>query len=132
MVSIGTALDDISKLSVGENGSLQHTWCSNINEKIYQLYFQLVRTKDYGFIRTKFTEILNEINLMNNSNYEYYLNLITKLILFTRDIIGGKGEYELTYELISTFYNNSINSKISEEQKSNIQKMVVFIISTLR
>lgn len=131
MVSIGTALDDISKLSVGENGSLQHTWCSNINEKIYQLYFQLVRTKDYGFIRTKFTEILNEINLMNNSNYEYYLNLITKLILFTRDIIGGKGEYELTYELISTFYNNSINSKISEEQKSNIQKMVVFIIESL-
>ena len=131
MVSIGNALDNISKLSVGENGSLQHSWSSKLNEKIYQLYFQLVRTKDYGSIRTKFIEILNEIYLMNDTNYEYYLSLITKLILFTRDIIGGKGEYELTYELISLLYNSSINSNISKERVNNIQNLVVFIIESL-
>lgn len=131
MVSIGNALDNLSNLSVGENGSLQHSWSPQLNEKIYQLYFQLVRTKDYGSIRTKFKEILNEIYLMNNTNYEYYLNTITKLILFTRDIIGGKGEYELTYELISLLYNSSINSNISKERVNNIQNLVVFIIESL-
>lgn len=131
MVSIGNALDNISKLSVGENGSLQHSWSPKLNEKFYQLYFQLVRTKDYGSIRTKFIEILNEIYLMNNTNYEYYLSLITKLILFTRDIIGGKGEYELTYELISSLYNSSFNANISKERVNNIQNLVVFIIESL-
>ena len=131
MVSIGNALDNISKLSVGENGSLQHSWSPKLNEKIYQLYFQLVRTKDYGSIRTKFIEILNEIYLMNNTNYEYYLSLITKLILFTRDIIGGKGEYELTYELISSLYNSSFNANISKERVNNIQNLIVFIIESL-
>lgn len=131
MVSICNALDNISKLSVGENGSLQHTWSENLNEKIYQLYFQLVRTKDYNSIKLQFTEILNRIYLMNNTNYEYYLSLITKLILFTRDIIGGKGEYELTYELISILYNSSFTKNISKERVNNIQNLVVFIIESL-
>jgi hypothetical protein len=98
----------------GDNGHSQYTWSNNMNELFTQFYFQLVRTADINKITT--LEILLEkmiiefksqhpiyTKFMKNVDY---LNDLYKLIGHTRDIVSGKGEYNLAYMQLFIWYKH--------------------------
>lgn len=106
----------------GENGEVEYGWSNNIKELILQFYFQLTRTdeKKIELLENKLTDIL--YYLINNikldisythldiddsfkNKYIDYMILLYKIIGNTRDIVNGKGEYMLTYMMISVWYD---------------------------
>ena len=110
MTALSSALDSIHNMQLGENGTLEYGWSNDIQELITQFQFQLVRTTDIKHLEDKYQELLTRIftPLLNgtDSNLDY-LKAIYKLIGYTRDIVAGKGEYQLSYMLISGLYKFS-------------------------
>ena len=96
-----------NSLQVGENGSLEYAWSQeNIEEKIVQFYFQSVRTdveETIVKLEQKLEEILGYIKNNLKSNMKYF-HVMLRMILQTRDIVKGKGEYKLAYMMLFTFY----------------------------
>jgi hypothetical protein len=103
MSALISSLDKHTAKNIGENGSVQHTWSNDMDEKIVQLFFQLVRTKDTTDLENKLTELLSRIK-GNEHKYLKQLTLLYKLIGQTRDIVSGKGEYSLSYMMICVWY----------------------------
>lgn len=96
-------------MQVGENGHREYGWSKDIKERITQFYFQLVRTsytqdleKTLRYILTFLKEKYDEGDKDEALNY---LSTMYKIIAETRDIIDGKGEYELTYMQIYNWYD---------------------------
>lgn len=99
---------------LGENGTVEYGWSENIREEIVQFYFQLVRTKDTRTLEKKLDSILitlkkqyqsNKLNNTNQANEaKECLSLMYKILSNTRDIVEGKGEYNLTYMQIYVWY----------------------------
>ena len=110
MSHIVAALDSHTPTNVGEKGHLQYTWSNNLKERLLQFSFQLTRTdKNYcrNELSKKFRELLSDIKINDKYENNYVLSLIVKMIAHTRDIVSGKGEYELAYMMIyelHTFY----------------------------
>ena len=113
MAALINALDNYTPSQIGENGHTEYGWSNNIREKILQLSFQLVRT-DKNNIK-HLSIILKDLlsNLKQNVNSTIiaekelargYLSVLYKMIGHTRDIIDGKGEYNLTYMMIYTWF----------------------------
>ena len=111
MSSLIQALD--SK-QVGENGTYEYTWAANsssIEEKIVQINFQLVRNQhSESSLIPNFYLLLTNLKEMYDNNdrtidYKKYIAILYKMIGYTRDIINGKGEYELTFIMIRYFYS---------------------------
>jgi hypothetical protein len=113
MAALINALDNYTPLQIGENGHREYGWSNNIREKILQLSFQLVRT-DKNNIK-HLSIILKDLlsNLKQNVNSTIivekelargYLSILYRMIGHTRDIIDGKGEYNLTYMMIYTWF----------------------------
>jgi hypothetical protein len=111
-----SALDNYTLRQLGENGHVEYTWSNNVREKIVQYYFQLTRVKNKQQINN-LSEILYDILIQlkgalkdkyqNHPEYvmaKTYLSLMYKMIGQTRDIVDGKGEYELTYMMIYTWF----------------------------
>lgn len=119
--------------SIGENGHIQHAWTATsstqtltseqLRELFSQYYFQLVRTKDTSKLEETLSTMLNHFVpkkdpsvrtsnsatnklsiIRNHQDQEVFENLY-KLIGYTRDIVSGKGEYELTYMQILVWYS---------------------------
>ncbi len=112
MAALINALDNYTPKQVGENGHVEYGWSNDIRERILQFNFQLVRTSDTSGLKTVLTDILSVLkyNATSNSIMERelargYLSLLYKMIGHTRDIIDGKGEYNLTYMMIYTWYD---------------------------
>ncbi len=105
---------DFGSFKYGESGHIEQTWSYNVYDKIYQLYFQLVRSDDQEQMN-KLENILQELLMyLFSSNYtiQKYKNEISnlyKLVGHTRDIIKGKGERKLTYMQIYQWYLISPN-----------------------
>ena len=118
MSSIVAALDTHTPFSYGEKGHPQYTWSHDMEEKIVQYFFQLTRS-DKSVVRNtlskKFIEILSEVKLSDKTQQgeNYLLTLIVKLIAQTRDIVDGKGEYELSYMMVYELY--SFYPELAEE-----------------
>jgi hypothetical protein len=93
-------LDVFTWKQSGENGNEEYTWSNDNNEKFSQFYFQLVRDADHDELE----EILNSL-LYDESQ----LCNLFKLIGHTRDIKYGKGECELAYLQIYTWYQHHPN-----------------------
>jgi hypothetical protein len=111
MSSLIQALD--SK-QVGENGTYEYTWAANrgsIEEKLVQLNFQLVRNKNNASsLKQNIYLLLTNLKVLYDNNdtnidYKKYITEFYKMIGYTRDIISGKGEYELTFMMICSFYS---------------------------
>jgi Mg-chelatase subunit ChlD len=113
MAALINALDNYTPVKIGENGHTEYGWSNNIREKILQLSFQLVRT-DKNNIKN-LSIILKDLlsNLKQNVNSTIisekelargYLSILYRMIGHTRDIIDGKGEYNLTYMMIYTWF----------------------------
>jgi hypothetical protein len=110
MSSLIQALD--SK-QVGENGTYEYTWAANsssIEEKLVQINFQLVRNqhRESSLIPNFYLLLSNLKELYDNNDttidYKKYIAMLYKMVGYTRDIIIGKGEYELTFMMVRYFY----------------------------
>tara|TARA_Y100000389_G_scaffold123259_1_gene120567 strand:+ start:148 stop:1932 length:1785 start_codon:yes stop_codon:yes gene_type:complete len=103
MSALISSLDKHTAKNLGENGSVQRTWSNDMGEKIVQLFFQLVRTKDTTDIENKLTGLLSRIK-GNEQKYLKEFTLLYKLIGQTRDVVAGKGEYSLAYMMVCVWY----------------------------
>ena len=129
MASVIAAMDQLyPAIHLGENGFNQHNWSSSIKHQILQLHFQIVRQKQnssgFVFIAEKFENIYQSIikinpaaiynNLYLNKEQIFFLNIMHKFIIFTRDIIKGKGEYMLAYAMLHkvSLYNEKIAQQL--------------------
>lgn len=107
------ALDSFSKENygkqLGENKHSEYSWStSDIQEQITQFFFQLVRanTEKTDTLRMKFIEILKFLSQSEGDvNTTKYISIIVRLLCHTRDIVGGKGEYALSYMMLCTLYD---------------------------
>ena len=112
MAALINALDNYTPKQVGENGHVEYGWSNDIRERIIQFSFQLVRTIENSNLKTILNDILTVLkyNATSNSIMERelargYLSVLYRMIGHTRDIIDGKGEYNLTYMMIYTWYD---------------------------
>ena len=95
----------ISAKQIGEKGHVEHSWSVDYKQQITQFFFQLVRSKDTSDLETK---LVNMLNNMKWETHETELTTLYKLIGQTRDIIGGKGEMELTWMQLEVWSRFSI------------------------
>jgi hypothetical protein len=106
MTTLVSSLDQQNPTQqLGENNHMEYSWSNNIKEKIVQFNYQLVRTSDtnqLNVLKCKLQELLNEIS---KSQYKkYYLTILFRIACHTRDIVSGKGEYNLYYMQICVWY----------------------------
>lgn len=102
-------LDVQSTYIDGEKGHKQYDWSENLDEKITEFYFQLVRNSDES-LETKFVEILTKIN-SDTTKYKNELILLYKITAHTRDIVEGKGEMDLCWMQLYNWWK--INPKMA-------------------
>ena len=97
----------IDVLKRGENGHIEHTWSTNdIQEQIVQLYFQLVRTDSEAKLEALSVQLEAILQTLSMSNPEHsqYISILFRMLLQTRDMVSGKGEYTLSYWMILSWY----------------------------
>lgn len=129
MTALTSALDQMQSPQLGENNSLEYGWKSNnVQELITQFQFQLVRTKNIEGLKREYENLLKLV-FIDNVNVEY-IKVIYKLIGYTRDIVSGKGEYSLTYMLISELYNFADRYK-DKVDKSKIETLCKEVLKSL-
>jgi len=133
---LSAALDnEMNKLQVGENMNLEYSWSNDIEELLIQFSFQLTRTIYTTELENKYQELLKKIFTKTEETTQKeqtkYIKLIYKLIGYTRDIISGKGEYNLTYMLISGLYKFSLSNDCSEDYKYKISSLCTSAIESL-
>jgi len=99
MAAIIHALDKHTMQQVGEKGNVEHTWSFDIDEKIPQFFFQLVRSDDHTNLKRQLRQILLHFR---DREAECIVQMCTmyKLIGQTRDIVAGKGEQQLSFMLL--------------------------------
>jgi len=110
MAAMVQALDYNTPTQYGDKGHQEYTWSNHIQEQILQFSFQATRTTHYDTLRRQLNLMLT--TLKNHTIGEAqsvitreYLSILYRMIGHTRDIISGKGEYELTYMMIYTWYD---------------------------
>jgi hypothetical protein len=109
----------LTNTQIGEKGQSEYMWSTEINEQIVQLYFQLVRTSDMYKIFNITENVLIKmftdyfLDKIHFEVYSEYLSYMYRLIAFTRDIINGKGEYNLAYTLLGVWL------KVGEQTREN-------------
>lgn len=111
MMSFVKSMDTATPKQYGENKHVEYTWSNSFKEKLVQFFFQLVRTKDTSDLEKQLNTMLSYYSQPTN-NYKNAMNNLDlicnlyKLIGQTRDIISGKGEYNLTYMQIYIWYKH--------------------------
>jgi len=132
MSALCTALDnEMPKLQLGENMNVEYSWSNDIEELITQFSFQLTRTICTKELEDKYQELLQKIFTKQTIQQTTQIKTIYKLIGYTRDIISGKGEYNLTYMLISGLYKFSQSKECLEEDKYRILALSTSAINSL-
>ena len=105
-----SALDNFTPSQMGENGTREYTWSNSIRERIIQFNFQLTRTRDSTRLSTHIHKLLDDLynsyitTNLTREEYIEYMSLLYRMIAYTRDIINGKGEYDLSYMLLEVWY----------------------------
>ncbi len=103
MAALIQGLDKHTPKQIGENGHGEYGWSNDIDEKIVQFFFQLVRNKDHSDLERQHREILHSIK-GNERQYKEQFITMYKLIGQTRDIVNGKGEQRLAFMQLYGFY----------------------------
>ena len=101
---LSAALDQsksLKPIQLGEKGHVEYAWSSNPDELICQFYFQLVRSKDHSDLREKLNTMLSRLNWQEHRSQ---LMTLMKIMVNTRDIVDGKGEYDLAYMQVLEWY----------------------------
>ena len=107
--SFVASMDNHTPKSYGEKGHLQHSWSHKLEERIVQLSFQLVRTSKEGaaLLANTFGTILFEIKGIKNADQRAeYMDIARRLVLSTRDLEDGKGEWALGYAMLKVYYTH--------------------------
>jgi hypothetical protein len=121
MSNLISALDMHTPSQIGENGSMEYTWSNEISERITQISFQLTRTRDENQISKlgfQISRLLIDIQsqykrrILDREVYLEYMSIMYRMVGQTRDIIDGKGEYNLSYMLLSLWAE--FNPKLAE------------------
>ena len=127
MAELFTALDNIKE---GENKNIEYNWSTRgIENKFVEFYFQLVRSVDAARpdkLKVKYRDLLTEIFLDSNL---FNINLLVKMIANTRDIVSGKGEYNLSYFLISELYNFRTMTSNPEKIERICKELITSFVS---
>ena len=96
---------------VGEKGHFEYAESHVFRNQVVQFHFQLVRiqnAKELKRLETKYSNLLltlKEMILVSPIEYKEYSLVLFKMIGYTRDIVEGKGEYELAYMMLHTWTN---------------------------
>ena len=106
MAALINALDTFTPCRVGENGHVELGWSNDIKEKIVQFEFQCVRCDSEGVsnLAKVLDGLLSTLSTQSGPERNEILTTLYKIIGFTRDINGGKGEYSLAYMMIWVWY----------------------------
>ena len=86
----------------GENLHAEHAWSKKSNELITQFFFQLVRTKDTKDLEQQLKSLLQRLTWQKDREE---LTTLYKLIGQTRDIVAGKGEYNLAFMQLAVWWD---------------------------
>jgi len=125
-MALVTALDKHTPKGIGENAHVEYNWSNDYKEKFSQFFFQLVRTNDTTILEKQ----LNDLIIQFKRRHPVYKETITdmyllvnlyKMIAQTRDIVGGKGEYNLTFVQIWVWYQH-----FPELAKYALEKCVIW------
>jgi hypothetical protein len=103
MTSVVSAVDQYTPKQLGENGNVEHGWSNALYDRIVQFFFQLVRSEDHSDLEKNLRDILSTFR-GQESKYIVQMCLMYKLIGQTRDIIGGKGEQQLSFMQLWVWY----------------------------
>ena len=134
MSALSSALDKISSLQLGENNNPEYSWAEDITELLTQFHFQLTRTADIEHLKDKYQELLKKVFtpvFVGESQSIENIKYLYKLIGYTRDIVAGKGEYTLTYMLISGLYKFSQSANCPDKDKMKLQTMAIMALESL-
>ena len=131
MTAVVSALDEHTPTQIGEKGHQEYTWSTIVQEKILQLSYQLTRTQDetqLNKLNKIYGELIEQVFYITDPkeaiiNYQGY---IISLIPYVRDIISGKGEYNLYYNLVGTlaFTIENNREKVSPEQTHKMEELL--------
>ena len=107
MAALVNALDNYTPAQIGEKGHVEYGWSNSIQEQIVQFSFQLIRCDNILPLQNRLVSMLETLShhVKNGSLPERevargQLSILYKMIGHTRDIVDGKGEYNLTYMMI--------------------------------
>jgi Mg-chelatase subunit ChlD len=103
-------------MTYGENGHIELAWSTQMHEKIVQFQFQLTRMDETRLKKMEhlLKDMLSDIqHILRDSLKTFeekrvakeYLCILYKMIGYTRDIVNGKGEYELSYMMIYSWFH---------------------------
>lgn len=103
MSSIVSALDKHTPKQFGEKANVEYGWSNKMDENIVQYFFQLVRNNNHTNVER---QLYNLLNFIKGNELAYHIQFVTlyKIIGQTRDIVKGKGEYNLTYMQLYIWY----------------------------
>ena len=145
-----SSLDKINSrdgLQRGENGHIEFSWSKNITERIVQFYFQLVRTsspKELVHLDTIYTTLIIDVlkEDITKEERDEYLSILYRMIPYTRDIVNGKGEYQLAYMMIACWaklqyiiknenitLKNEYDRLLTKKKLSNSEQNIVYMFS---
>ena len=134
MSAISSALDNIEKMQIGENNNSEYCWSKDIRQLITQFNFQMTRNGNMKELEDKYQDILKQVFVPvfnGTTTSTEYIKIIYKLIGYTRDIVSGKGEYTLSYMLISGLYKFSQSSHCPENDKIKIKVLATSALESL-
>lgn len=107
MTSFVSAMDNFTPKQIGQNCNVEYSWSHDTKELFTQFYFQLVRTKNNkDLVRNLHTLICTFSTRDGSGKIKHFkeLSLLFALIGHTRDIVEGKGEYDLAFMQILVWY----------------------------
>jgi len=106
MSNFVNALQNFTPTHVGEKGHAEKSWSFNIDEKITQFFFQLVRSEDHSDLERHLHDILGKLksDISVSQDAMKHLTSMYKLIGQTRDIVMGKGEQQLAFMQIFVWW----------------------------
>ncbi len=109
MSNFVNALKSFTRTQSGEKGHAEKTWSFDVDEKITQFFFQLVRSEDHSDLERHLHDILSNLtHIMRTTPSQEAIERLTimyKLIGQTRDIVAGKGEQQLSFMQIFIWYH---------------------------
>lgn len=100
MSSFVKAIDHLSTPApkqYGENNHSEYAWSEQQKDKIVQLYYQINRCSELE--SKKLASIMH--SLLNDSKNDVDMtDILLRLIVFTRDLIDGKGERRISFDFV--------------------------------
>lgn len=115
MTSLISNIDDYitlkNTMQHGENNHPEYKWgeTDDTQDIITKFYFQLVRSNDNSNLEKELNKMLIKFSEIDTETgeYKYKRELINlySLLGHTRDIVNGKGEYELAYMQLYVWYS---------------------------